>query len=243
MTKKRKLAYNFWQLNKRFTTAEKIQLVLSYILRLSIIIAIIGFLIKQHWIAIFVSLCALGLSFMPAMIRKNYKISLPMPFELAIVVFVYASVFLGEVRGFYTTLWWWDIVLHGCASVILGLLGFITLFILYYEGQIRASPKLIAFFSFSFALAIGALWEIFEFSMDIVFKMNMQRSGLMDTMGDLIADAAFALIVALVGYFYLKRKRKEGWFHKILAMFFKTNPQLIRKEFFAKSKYFFRRTK
>ena len=58
--------------------------------------------------------------------------------------------------------------------------------------------------AFCFALSIGALWEIFEFTMDQVFGLNMQKSGLVDTMWDLIVDMGGALIGASAGFFWLK---------------------------------------
>jgi hypothetical protein len=53
-------------------------------------------------------------------------------------------------------------------------------------------------------LSIGALWEIFEFLMDSLFGLNMQKSGLIDTMWDLIVDALGALVISILGYLYLK---------------------------------------
>lgn len=61
-----------------------------------------------------------------------------------------------------------------------------------------------------FALGVGALWEIFEFTMDSLFGMNMQKpmlgdpSGLTDTMWDLIVDATGALVISVLGWRYLK---------------------------------------
>ena len=65
---------------------------------------------------------------------------------------------------------------------------------------------MLALFSFSFAIAIGVVWEIFEFFMDISFGLNMQKSGLIDTMGDLIVDSLGALLASGIGYFYLRIK-------------------------------------
>ena len=48
------------------------------------------------------------------------------------------------------------------------------------------------------------MWEIFEFGMDSVFGTNMQKSGLRDTMGDLIVDTIGAAVVSTIGYFYVR---------------------------------------
>jgi hypothetical protein len=51
---------------------------------------------------------------------------------------------------------------------------------------------------------IGVVWEIFEFAMDQTFGLNMQKSGLMDTMEDLIVDCIGAAVGCSVGFVYLK---------------------------------------
>jgi len=45
--------------------------------------------------------------------------------------------------------------------------------------------------------------------MDQVFETNMQKSGLMDTMGDLISASVSSLLVAVAGYIYLKSDQQS----------------------------------
>lgn len=201
---------------------EKIELTTSYIIRLVIFIALINTLLDQEWEIAFVSLLALVLTFTLPVLAKNYKIHLPVSFELMIVVFIYASVFLGEVRGYYTRFWWWDLVLHAGSGLALGFAGFLILYIVYRRHKIQASPLLIAFFSFAFASAIGVIWEIFEFTMDSLFDFTMQKSGLVDTMWDLIVNAGGALITSALGYLHLKRFGVY-LFDKTVKMFVRMN--------------------
>ena len=51
------------------------------------------------------------------------------------------------------------------------------------------SPVFIAVFAFCFALALGAVWEIYEFTMDSVFGTNMQKY-MLDNGTALIGQAA-----------------------------------------------------
>ena len=88
--------------------------------------------------------------------------------------------------------------------------------------NIKLNPYFIAFFGFCFAITLSVFWEFFEFSMDYFFQTNMLKSGLLDTMGDLIVSAAGAFIVSLVGYFGLKH------YYKIVANFF--NNLLLRND-------------
>ena len=65
--------------------------------------------------------------------------------------------------------------------------------------------------AFAIAVTVGAMWEIFEFLMDLWFGLNMQKSGLTDTMGDLIVDVIGAGIASWIGYAYLRGKDRSFW--------------------------------
>jgi len=213
---------------KRFITAERVKLAISLFLRLTIIAAIVAAIINQRWTVLFVSIMAFASTFLPAIIERNYKIHLPSEFEFVITIFLYSSLFLGEVRDYYARYWWWDIFLHGIAGIALGFVGFLIVYVLYYENKIKTSPMFVAIFSFSFAVALGAVWEIFEFAMDSFFGLNMQKSGLVDTMWDLIVDSGGALITCLIGLMYIKGG-KTRLFGRLVNKFFCENPQFGKK--------------
>jgi len=152
---------------------------------------------------VFLSGLTILLTFFPAMIKRNYKIHLPIEIEATIVLFIFTGLYLGEVHDYYTLFWWWDVMLHSISGIVLGFIGFLILFVLYDQGKIKARPSTIALFSFCFAVALGTVWEITEFSIDIFIGPYMQK-GPVDTMGDLILDTGGALITSILGYLYLK---------------------------------------
>lgn len=209
--------------------ADRIQLTISYILRATLIIGIISGALKENWLSLFLAASALLLTFLPSLIERNYKIYLPIEFEFIVVAFVYASLFLGEVHSYYNLFWWWDVVLHSTAGITFGFLGFLIMYVLYREGKIQTSPVLIALFSFSFAVAIGAVWEIFEFAMDSMFRLNMQRSGLVDTMWDMIVNASGAFLTSIIGYFYVKGG-DSLLFNRLVNKFIKENPKMFAQK-------------
>ncbi|MFH1642248.1 MAG: hypothetical protein ABIC04_05080 [Nanoarchaeota archaeon] len=211
------------------TTAERLRFILSFVFRFILLMAIAGAVINSRWNILFISSLILILTFLPAIIERNLKVYLPAEFEITVIVFIYASLFLGNVHGYYTRFWWWDIILHTGSAISLGIIGFLILFVLYEEQKIKAKPVTIAVFSFCFALAIGALWEILEFAMDSFFGMNMQRSGLVDTMWDLIVDSIGALLISVAGYFYLKG-RKTRVFMKLIQRFVSENPSYFENK-------------
>lgn len=208
---------------------ERISLYISNFLRFTIIIAIFVAFFEKFWMSMFISILILFTTFLPAIIERNYKINLPVELEFLLIFFLYASLFLGEMNSFYNRYWWWDIFLHVFSGILLGIIGFITIFILNKEKNVKLymSTGFVTFFSFTFALSMGAIWEIFEFFMDQIFGFNMQKTGLVDTMGDLIVDSIGALLASIAGYFYM-RKVTFSIFDRIIKRFKETNPNLFK---------------
>ena len=179
------------------------------LLRLTLLAAAVLAIIYGSWFNLLIIVITLVFTFLPRLVEKKYKIYIPLDFEFVIIFFVYACLFLGEVRGFYGRFWWWDIFLHTFSAIAFCFLGSIAFFLLFKAEKIKTHPAWIAIFSFCFSLTVAVLWEIFEFTMDQVFETNMQKSGLMDTMGDLISASVSSLLVAVAGYIYLKSDQQS----------------------------------
>jgi hypothetical protein len=176
--------------------------------RLLLLGAIIGNVLTKNWLNLFTSILTLALTYLPTFLRDKNYIYIPPVFQLITLVFIFASLYLGELNEYYLKFWWWDIMLHALSGVILGFIGFVLIYILNKDTKVNLalSPLFIAIFSFTFAVSVGGLWEIFEFTMDSIFGLNMQKSGLVDTMWDLIVDSLGALFSSTMGYIYLKRR-------------------------------------
>ena len=186
--------------------------------------------------------CILGIValFIPSMISKKARIVIPSNMYVVYVIFLYAAIFLGEVRDFYYKIPHWDTILHTFSGAGIGALGFSVVSLLNKEKKIdfNLSPFFVALFSFCFAVTIGVFWEIYEFSFDGILGLNMQkfalengsrllgRAALMDTMKDLIVDSLGAFIMSVLGYISIKFKK--GWLDKILI----TEKKLIMINFF-----------
>lgn len=160
-----------------------------------------------HWSNVFMIVMALSFTVAPAAFSQRFAIRLPLSFLGAISLFVFGTLFLGEVAGFYERFWWWDMLLHGASAVGLGIIGFLYVFYLFEGDKYAAPPWALAFIGFCFAIAMGAIWEIFEFAMDQFFGLNMQKSGLNDTMTDLLVNTVGAMIGALSGFLWLKGRQ------------------------------------
>lgn len=208
----------------KFTFSERVTHRLTIVLRLSLLLVGISAVFNGQWSVIFAAVGALVLSYIPQLLASQIQVRLPLQFQFAILLFLFASIFLGEVGDYYERFWWWDVVLHAGSAFAFGFAGFLTLYLLYVKHKIAASPFLISMFAFSFAVAIGVVWEIFEFAMDETFGLNMQKSGLRDTMWDLIIDAVGAGTASFVGYVYLRFKVSDP-FDTLITWFLRENPR------------------
>jgi len=181
----------------------------------------------QAAIEVAIILC---ITFLPLLLGQRFQVKIPHEFESLAVVFVYMSLFLGEVQGYYARFWWWDIVLHTGSGFLLGILGFLLVYVLNEKEDIELDlhPKFIAFFAFIFAMGMGSVWEIFEFSMDQLFGMNMQKSGLVDTMWDLIVYGVGALIISILGWGFLRTRERDSFLEKWIDSFIDKNPHLFK---------------
>jgi len=128
--------------------------------------------------------------------------------------------------------------LHTCSGFLLGIVGFLLVHVMneVEDINLHMRPGFVAFFAFVFAVAIGALWEIFEFAMDTLFGMNMQKpmlddpSGLTDTMWDLIVDTLGALVISILGYRYVRTGKNESFLERWIQDFVKGNPNMFNRD-------------
>ncbi|MBT55830.1 MAG: hypothetical protein CMF72_20835 [Mameliella sp.] len=205
----------------------KSSLVVLFIQAVLLVEAVTGAM-TQTWSAVFVAVTTLVLTFLPQRFAGYLGIELPKPFLMGIVLFIFATLFLGEVADFYERFWWWDVMLHFMSALSFGLMGFLLIFMLFEGDRYAAPPWALAALAFCVGVSIGAMWEIFEFSMDQLFGMNMQKSGLVDTMTDLIIDTAGAAIGAFAGFLFLKG-RQLGGLGKVLDQFVQANERFYGK--------------
>lgn len=219
---------------RNWTTHQRLTLFLQAILLVEIVVA----LWNQQWLAGLLTAGILFITLAPVFLKKYFRIHIPSEFVLSAIVFVFASLFLGNIHGYYTRFWWWDIVLHSSSGFLLGIVGFLLVHVLNETEDIgvHMKPGFVAFFAFLFAIGVGTIWEIFEFSMDSFFNMNMQKemlgdpSGLTDTMWDLIVDTLGALIVAVLGYGYIKTAQNKSFLEQWIGAFIEKNPRLFNRK-------------
>lgn len=194
-----------------------------------LVVGIAAAAFQGQWLTALTTGLILLVTLLPLLAGKKLDVFIPPELEGLAVLFVFASLFLGEVHGYYLRFWWWDLVLHAASGLLLGILGFLLVYVLNEKPDlgIDMKPGFLALFAFMFSLGLGALWEIFEFWVDSAFGTTMQKS-LRDTMFDLIVDALGALAISLFGYVYLKTSEIDSFLERWILRFIEANPRLFR---------------
>ena len=209
--------------------AERIQVWVTLLLQLAILGVLASALWEGRWLLAFTAAVVFALTFLPAAIERSLAVRLPVEFTLLNALFLYAAFGLGEVRQFYHRFWWWDLLLHSVSAFLIGLVGFLLVYVFLRTRRMQAAPFYLALVSFGFAVTLGTLWEVFEYLLDWGLGFNMQKSGLDDTMTDLMVNAVGALLAAWLGYHYVK----GGDSHladRLIRRFLAKNPHLFRPD-------------
>ena len=216
---------------RRQSLHKRLTLVLQGVLLVGMALAVWN----RQWLTALTTAAVILTTLLPLILGRRFRVFIPPEFEVLAVVFLFASLFLGEVRGYYLRFWWWDIALHTASGFLLGILGFLLVHVLNEteDVEVHLRPRFVALFAFMFAVGLGALWEIFEYSMDVLFGMDMQKamlgdpSGLTDTMWDLIVDTVGAAVIAVMGFGYLKTKGNQSFLEQWIDRFIEGNPRMF----------------
>jgi len=155
----------------------------------------------------------------PILLRKRFLVNIPLILVVAVAVFAFTALILGDGLDFYGRYPWWDSLLHFMSGMVL---SFIALWLAHIvmpdESRILFRNKyFLALYLLMFTLGSGALWEICEYTYDDLFHTNTQQfmqttsgsiytdddiplqghEALRDTMTDLTLDFLGGLIIAV----------------------------------------------
>ena len=214
---------------KRLFSLISVGSIVTNAIRLLLIIEFINAFANDRKLALAFSVIAFLATFIPAFL-KHLKIDTGAEMQIVILVIIYGSLFLGEVRGFYEGIWW-DILLKGVAAMALSFIGLTVILTLENEDLLDASPFMLILLSFSVSFMLGTMWEIAEFILDSIFGFTLQNLGTGITAHDLLINAIAAFVVSVSGYFYTKhggRNLVSGFIVKIMH----SNPKLFRSRKF-----------
>ena len=163
-----------------------------WILRLIVIGVMVMTIIHKNYESTFVCVLVLILFMLPRFVERNFRIELPSTLEIIILIFIFAAEILGELKSYFITYPHWDSMLHTTTGFISAAFGFAMVDLLNRNKpqHFKLSPVFLALVAFCFSMTVGVLWEFFEFSMDYLFHMDMQKDTIVHSIGSVMLDPA-----------------------------------------------------
>ena len=166
------------------------RLTIRGVLSLLVVLTFIRCAFMQRYENMFVCVLSLVLLAMPTLIEKQLAIDIPPMMEAIIYCFIYAAEIMGEINSFYTIIPGWDTMLHTINGFLVAAVGFclVDLFNRSERFTFKLSPLFLAIVAFCFSMTIGVLWEFFEFGMDWVFGLDMQKDTVIQSVTSVMLD-------------------------------------------------------
>ena len=211
------------------TLVDRIDRGISLLLKIILAVGAVLEAIQGNWLNAVATTGVIIVAFLPMLLGYRFHVRIPAEFELLAVIFVYASLYLGDLHGYYLKYWWWDILLHTGSGLILGIFGFLLVYVIneHEDLEMHMKPSFVSLFAFMFALGMGSLWEMFEFVLDQLLGMDTQGGSLVDTMSDLIVDGIGAFIISILGYSYLRTTKTDSFLERWIQHFINLNRRLF----------------
>jgi hypothetical protein len=179
--------------------------ILSYFLKIIMVIFLIISIYNQNWVWIFGCILALIVSSVPTILKRNYQITLPLVLEILITFALILHVGGGLLGGY--SIPQYDSLTHFVSSFLVAFIAFVIIYILdeYWDG-LMMDKYAMAFVVVIATIAMGVVWEFNEWVTDIVFG-TYEQWGYNDTVKDLFIDALAGILMAVVGVAMIKRGR------------------------------------
>lgn len=191
---------------------------LSFALRFILLLSVINSLYYQLWHLASTSIFLLILLLIPQIMKKNYKVNIPVEFEILLFFFVVASLIFGKIGGIVTPIFF---------GIAISFIGFMIMLILYSSNQIKKNYLLVLLFSFNFAVAFGFGIEFLKYYLKILLGHELTLGHYQFSMKNMTYVIIGALFASISGFAYMKSKR--GLINKIVKKFQKTNPEIFTK--------------
>lgn len=158
-----------------------------------------------------ITLCILPLIMLPFILDKIKVYHMDEVLIFFYYFFLLLAMVMGSILNFYYKIWWFDLFTH----FISGILTSIVAFILLQESKlVNKQYKWFGFlFIIVFTTSIAAGWEYFEFFCDKVFHEDAQwvaKTGVDDTMTDMLIATFGGILVSIYYLFYIRKKNNEG---------------------------------
>ena len=159
-----------------YKESSKVSFTVYIVLRLLVILCMVRELMNGNFENVLLCVLSLILFLLPIFIEKTFKIDLPTPLEVIILVFIFSAEILGEINNFYGMFHNFDDILHTINGFLAASVGFSLIYLLNENtDKLKLSPFFVSLVAFCFSMTIGVAWEFFEYGMDRYFGLDMQK--------------------------------------------------------------------
>jgi uncharacterized membrane protein YjdF len=150
---------------------------------------------------------ALLITFVPAVMERNYNL----PLDPWLALWITLAVFLHTLgsAALYSQIPWWDHLTHAMSASLVAGVGYtFTRAVDLHSDDIYLPRRFFFVYLLVVVLAFGVVWELFEFGLDVAsqatgIQMPLAQHGLDDTVRDLMFNSIGALLVAVFGQAHL----------------------------------------
>lgn len=172
---------------KKYT---KTEFTIYIVLRILVIAVMIRQIFTANWNNVFLCVLTLFLFLLPTIIQRSLNVTLPNTLEIIILLFIFSAEILGEINNFYGLFKHWDTILHTITGFLCAAIGFSLIDLLNRTERfhITLSPLFVALVAFCFSMTIGVLWEFFEFGVDKILRMDMQKDEIVSSISSVSLD-------------------------------------------------------
>lgn len=170
-------------------------------LRLIVICVMILQILNKNYESVFLCILTLLLLIVPSLVQVTFRVEFPTTLEICMLVFIFAAEILGEIQKFYLVFPFWDTLLHTLNGFLAAAFGLSLVELLNKSENLtfRLSPFFTAIVGFCFSMTVGVFWEFFEFGMDMLFRLDMQKDTVIQCISSVMLNPDGENIPVIIG--------------------------------------------
>ncbi len=177
-------------IREEFRRKNRLTVIVWIVLRILVVGIAVRSVYTQQWERFFTCLLTLTLFMSPSFVEHKLHIKLPTALEITVLIFIFCAEVLGEIACFYIKYPLWDTMLHTVNGFLFAAFGFCLVDLLNENrsAKFHLSPSFLALVAFCFSMTIGIFWEFFEYTMDHLFALDMQKDTILTAFHSVTLD-------------------------------------------------------
>lgn len=160
------------------------------------LVAAVAAVATQRWSDAVIPALLVLAALVPLPVERWLTVPIPRWLQGLYALLLLSGPFLGSHLHFYAVWGAWDTVVHFYSGILIALGAVFALRVASRRSDLTAPPWFEAVIVIAVSALVAVLWEISEFTADLVIGTTAQRNNT-DTMVDLVAGTSAALLVAV----------------------------------------------